>query len=424
MPRSIKNIIRENYVCDVVVIGGGPAGMMAALAAAAEGAQVILLEKNSILGKKLSITGGGRCNVTNNKPRVREVLSQYSSAGKFLFSTFTQHGVAETVTWFLERGVPFKEENEGRLFPQTDSAETICQTLVEEMLKQKVEVRLRQAASRITYNKKTKEFTVETSGGVVKARACVVATGGYARPDTGSNGEGFLWLKKLGHSIHAHSDALVPIALKTKWTKSLSGLTLSEVRVSVWADGKKHHSKTGRILFTHFGITGPLILNMSKQVGDLIETALVELRLDLFPNYEAGKLREYFKTVLASNKKLQNALAEILPAQLVKVLLIQLAIAGDTPCHSVSSADRKKLLQYIKSVPLPVLGLLGADKAIVSSGGVSLEEIDFRSMSSKIIPNLYLVGDVLNVNRPSGGYSLQLCWSTGFVAGKHAGLDS
>lgn len=407
-----------------MVIGGGPAGMMAAQSAAIHGVQVVLLEKNPVLGKKLSITGGGRCNVTNNKPKVREMLSQYTTDGKFLFSTFTEHGVAETIAWFMERGVPFKEENEGRLFPQTESAETIRQTLVEELVKQKVQVRLKQLVSGITYDKKSKMFTVETSGGEVKAKACVVATGGYARPETGSTGEGFLWLKKLGHNVQAHNDALVPIALKTKWIKSLSGLTLPKVTVSVWADGKKYHSKTGRVLFTHFGVSGPLVLNMSKIVGDTLETAPVELRLDLFPEHDAGQLKEYFKTVLASNKKLQNALAEVLPAQLVKVLLAQLDIDGETPCHSVSSANRKKFLQYVKSVPLPVLGLLGADKAIVSSGGVSLEEIDFRTMSSKIIPNLYLVGDVLNINRPSGGYSLQLCWSTGFVSGKHAGFAS
>lgn len=405
----------------MVVIGGGPAGMTAALAAAAEGAQVILLEKNPVLGKKLSITGGGRCNVTNNKPKVREMLSQYASDGKFLFSTFTEHGVAQTIEWFLERGVSFKEENEGRLFPQTESAETIRQTLVEELDKQKVRVRLKQVVSGISYDKKSKVFTVETGGGVIKAKACVVATGGYARPETGSTGEGFLWLKKLGHTIHTHSDALVPIALKSKWTKILSGLTLPEVKVSVWADGKKYHSKTGRVLITHFGVSGPLILNMSKVVGDTLEIAPVELRLDLFPEHDAGQLKEYFKTVLASNKKMQNALAEILPSQLVKALFLQSGIDGETLCHSVSSADRKKFLQYVKSVPLPVLGLLGADKAIVSSGGVSPEEIDFRTMSSKIIPNLFLAGDVLNINRPSGGYSLQLCWSTGFVAGKYAG---
>lgn len=405
----------------MVVVGGGPAGMMAAANASQRGGRVVLLEKNPVLGKKLSITGGGRCNVTNNKPKVREMLSVYAQAGKFLFSTFTQHGVIDTVAWFLERGVPFKEENDGRLFPKTESAESIRQTLVAELTKQKVEVRLKQAVLGITYDKKSKEFKVETNDEVVCARACVVATGGYARPETGSTGEGFLWLNKLGHTIHAHDDALVPVALESTWTKTLSGLTLPEVVLSVWADGKKYHSKTGRVLFTHFGVSGPLVLNMSKIIGDTLEIAPVELRLNLFPAYDAGALKEYLKLKLASNKKLQNALAEILPTQLVKAILKQLGIDGETPCHSVSTTDRKKLLLYLQAVPLPVRGLLGADKAIVSSGGVSLEEVDFRTMMSKVIPHLYVVGDVLNINRPSGGYSLQLCWSTGFVAGVHAG---
>jgi len=418
MNKQNTKISTENY--DVVVIGGGASGMMAAATAGARGLKVILLEKNNRLGKKLAITGGGRCNVTNNKPEVREMLAQYKKEGKFLFSTFTKHGVAESIAWFNNRGVELKEENEGRLFPITEKAETIRQALEDELIKNKVTVKSNEQVSGITYDQPTEKFIIGTKQGQVEASSCIIATGGVARPETGSTGEGFVWLKKLGHTVVANNNALVPIALKTVWTKGLSGLTLPEVKVTVFAYDKKQFSRTGRVLFTHIGVSGPLILNMSKEVGDLLDHTEVTLYLDLFPCFDAGELKEHLKLLLSSNKMIINALTEELPKQLVKVILEELQIEGETPCHSVSSEDRKKLLNYLKRVPLPVKSLLGADKAVISSGGVVLEEIDFRTMESKIISNLYIVGDLLNINRPSGGYSLQLCWTTGYVAGAHA----
>ncbi len=409
---------------DVIVIGGGPAGMMAAATAAAEGVEVLLLEKNSELGKKLSITGGGRCNITNNKPVVREMLASYKEEGKYLFSTFTQHGVAESIAWFNEKGVALKEENEGRLFPKTESAETVRAVLVEELKRQNVTVNSKQAVVGIAYGDQETLFTIKTKSEVYRAKTCVVATGGYARPDTGSTGDGFQWLKQLGHTIKPNDNALVPVALKTTWTKKLSGITLPNAKVSVWAEGKKCLVKTGRVLFTHFGVTGPLILNMSKTIGDLLHEGVVELRLDLFPQFDSGELKKHLKMLLQSNKKLQNVLAEELPLQLVRGVLSELSIDGDTPCHSVCKEDRALLLQYLKAVSLPVSGLLGHDKAIVSSGGVVLDEINFKTMSSKVVPGLFIVGDLLNINRPSGGYSLQLCWSTGYVAGKQVALKA
>jgi len=411
---------RENVISfDVAVIGGGAAGMMAATTAASRGLRVVLLEKNHRLGKKLAITGGGRCNITNNKPKVREMLSQYRKEGKFLFSTFTQHGVTESIDWFTKRGVELKEENEGRLFPVTDSAETVRQTLKNELIKSNVIIKYNEHVSGVSYNESSKKFIITSNQGRIESGSCILATGGLARPETGSTGEGFMWLKKLGHTVVANSGALVPITLKTDWTKELSGLALPDVTIMVSAFEKKQFSRTGKMLFTHVGVSGPLILNMSKEVGDLLDHTEVTLYLDLFPYYDAGQLKEYLKTLLTSNKKIINTWSEVLPRQFVKAILNELGIDSETPCHSISSEDRKKLRMYLKRIPLPVKGLLGADKAIISSGGVVLEEIDFKTMESKLIPNLYIVGDLLNINRPSGGYSLQLCWSTGFVAGKH-----
>lgn len=402
---------------DVVVIGGGAAGMMAAATAAARGLRVFLLEKNATLGKKLAITGGGRCNITNNKPDVRSMLEQYGTAGKFLFSTFAQHGVAESIDWFAARGVPVKEENEGRLFPTTESAETVRQALVDELQRTNVAVRYGQHVSGIAYNQSASQFVVTTKQDTISARSCIVATGGVARPETGSTGDGFAWLRTLGHTVVANNNALVPLVLTTSWTKALSGLSLSDVKVTVSAYSTKQFVRQGRMLFTHVGVSGPLILNMSKEVGDLLDHTDVTLYLDLFPQYDAGQLKEHLQSLLASNKKLVNALAEEIPRQLVTAILQELSLDAETPCHSVVRADRTALLNYLQRVPLPVQGLLGPDKAVISSGGVVLEEIDFKRMESKLLPGLHIVGDLLNINRPSGGYSLQLCWSTGYVAG-------
>lgn len=406
---------------DVAIIGGGPAGMMAALHASTAGASVILLEKNNILGKKLLITGGGRCNVTNNRPVVRDMLSAYTTEGKYLFSTFMQHGVKETLEWFADHGVDTAEENEGRLFPSTKKAETIQQALVNALAASDVTVRSQAMVSAIRLT--DDGFTITLAGdAIVSARKCIVATGGTTRPETGSTGEGMRWLKALGHTIVENSYALVPVTLSSQWTKELSGLTLTDCKLTLFADGVKHSTHPGKVLFTHVGLTGPTVLNMSKTVGDLLEYASVVIKLDVFPGKDPAAVDQILQTALTndSNKKLRNTLGQLLPTAFAKAVLHECRIDDETKCHSVTRAERIKLGQYLKAVPLPVSGLLGRDKAVVSAGGVALDEIDFKAMESKVVSGLYVVGDMLNINRPSGGYSLQLCWSTGAVAGIHA----
>lgn len=407
-------------IWDVVVIGGGPAGMMAAIQAGLRGKRVLLLEKNPSLGKKLLITGGGRCNVTNNKPVPREMLAQYKNGGKFLFSTFTQHGVSESITWFKQRGVDLKEENEGRLFPTTDSAKTICDVLVQELKKSTVTVKTKAVVKSIVPNKKGGGYLLTlVSGDQFLCRSCVVASGGTSRPETGSTGDGYAWLKKLGHTIVPNNFALVPLTLKNSWTKNLSGITLQNIKLTVFTDGKKYSAHKGKLLFTHVGVTGPTILNISKTVGELLAHSSVTLMLDVFPDKDAGELKTFLRTLFAehSNKKVKNVLSEVLPSALVSALLKILSIDADTICHSLSTQHRTVLGILLKAIPLEVKGLLGADKAVVSSGGVSLSEINFKTMESNVVPHIYVVGDMLNIDRPSGGYSLQLCWSTGYVAG-------
>ncbi|MEK7582911.1 MAG: aminoacetone oxidase family FAD-binding enzyme [Patescibacteria group bacterium] len=422
-----------NTLWDVVVIGGGPAGMMAAGRAAEKGRKVLLLEKNPGVGKKLLITGGGRCNVTNNKPEMRSMVTKYKGNDQFLFSAFSQFGVAQALEFFHTRGMPTKEENEGRIFPVSNKAKSVWDVLVKYMQEGKVQVQTGAAVSGIAVDAKTKSFEIKISakggsasggkgGEKIIARSVIVATGGLSRPETGSTGEGFVWLKKLGHTIIDNDFALVPIALKDAWAKKLGGVVLNDIKISVFQNDQKQSSQIGKLLFTHFGISGPTVLVMSKEIGELLQYGEVAIMLDLFPKLDHGALKSKLQELLItqSNKKLKNVLGKLVPSALVAPLLALVKIDGETPNHSISHDARIALTTLLKALPLNVKGLLGADKAVISSGGVALEEVNFKTMQSRLVPNLYLVGDVLNIDRPTGGYSLQLCWTTGYVAGDNA----
>lgn len=413
----------KNNILDVVVIGGGPAGMMAAGRAAELGRSVLLLEKNPKLGKKLLISGGGRCNLTNNKQNIRTLAEQYKGSEKFLMSAFSQFDVAKTVEFFNSMGMKTKEEAEGRIFPVSNKSQSVLDVLIKYMKNGGAEVKTNSAVADIFLDEKKEYITIQLKDGkTLTARSCVVATGGVSHPETGSTGEGFLWLKKLGHKIIKNDFALVPIAVKDSWIKKLSGVTLSDIKLTIFQDGKKHGVKKGKILFTHFGISGPMVLNMSKDIGELLHSGEVTIMLDLFPKLDHGALKQNLQNLLVeeSNKKLKNTLSNLIPSAFIPVILAISGIDGETANHSVRHEDRIKLVKHAKEIPMHIEGLLGADKAIVSSGGVVLEEVNFKTMQSHIVPQLYIIGDALNVNRPSGGYSLQLCWTTGFVAGSNA----
>ncbi len=414
----------ENKIWDVVIIGAGPAGMMAAGRAAELGKKVLILEKNTVLGKKLLITGGGRCNVTNNKTNTREMLAKYKGNDQFLFSAFSQFDVTSTLAFFNDKGMPTKEENEGRIFPVSNSSQSVYDVLYDYMKKGGVEIRKSSIVSGIEKSKKDDTLIIRTkSGNDIHSHAVVVATGGTSRPETGSTGEGFMWLKKLGHTIIDNDVALVPVALTDTWVKKISGLSIEEARLTTYQNNQKQEAYKGKLLFTHFGVSGPMVLNMSKDIGELLKYGEVDLKLDLFPGKDGSKIKNELQNILVteSNKKLKNVLSMMIPSPLITPLLDITGIDGQTFNHSVSSEDRVKLVKFMKEIPLHVKGLLGKDKAVVSSGGVALTEVDFKTMESRIVKNLYLVGDVLNIDRPSGGYSLQLCWTTGFVAGSNIG---
>ena len=416
----MPNTKTENKIWDVVVIGAGPAGMMAAGRAGERGKKVLLLEKNTNLGKKLLITGGGRCNLTNNKPDNRTLLAKYKGNDQFLFSAFSQFDVTKTLSFFNDNGMATKEENEGRIFPVSDSSQSVLDVLYNYMQKNNVVIHKSTNVRSIEVDKKTGDIVISTaSGNTIHTKACVLATGGTSRPETGSTGEGFQWLKKLNHTIVDNNFALVPVALNDDWIKDVAGVKLTDIKLTTFQNNKKQEAYKGKLLFTHVGISGPTVLNMSKDIGELLKYGEVEIKIDLFPNRDNRGLKQDLQNILVaeSNKKLKNVLNPLIPASLQTPILNMGNIDGETYSHSVSSEDRVKLVEIMKAIPLHVKGLLGKEKAIVSSGGVDLKEVDFKTMQSRLIPNLYLVGDVLNIDRPSGGYSLQLCWTTGFVAG-------
>jgi predicted Rossmann fold flavoprotein len=411
--------IRVKLIYDVAIIGGGPAGLMAAGRASSLGAKVIILEKNATLGVKLLITGGGRCNVTNAQFDVRTFLKKYKDSDKFLFSAFSQFSVKDTLEFFNGKGMPTKVEAENRVFPVSDSSQSVWDVLVDTIKQNNVEVRSNAVVTGFDHeNKKITAINLK-NGGKVLAKKIVLATGGTSRPETGSTGDGFIWLKDLGHNVVDSNEALVPIAISDKWVKELSGLTLQDIKLTTFQNNTKQQSHKGKLLFTHFGISGPTILNMSKDIGELLKYGEVIIKLDILPHFDHGmmntRLQELFK--IDDKKKIKNSLDSLIPSGLVDIVLKLSNIDKNKNNNSVSREERLKLIDIIKNIPMNVDSLLGSDKAVVSSGGVDLTEVDFKTMQSKIIENLYLVGDVLNIDRPSGGYSLQLCWTTGFVAG-------
>ena len=407
---------------DVVVIGGGPAGMMAAGRAAERGARVLLLEKNDSLGRKLLITGGGRCNVTNAEFDDRKLLAQFKENGKYLFSTFSQWSVKETLDFFHARKMDTKVEALQRVFPASNSAQSVWNVLVSYMKSGQVTVRSNSPVLIL-------ETETSASGGKIYAaklkgdsrvigKEFIIATGGKSRPETGSTGDGFEWLRKLGHTVAEPSASLVPVMIKDAWVKRLQGVTLPKAKLTLNQDGVKQ-SKIGRILFTHFGISGPTVLNMSKDIGELLKYGTVTLSLDIMPELDYSALNTRLQDIFKehSNKKFKNSLAELLLPSVAPVIVELSGINPETWSHSITREQRLALVQLLKHIPLEVSGLLGVEKAIVTSGGVELDEVDFKTMRSRHFSNLYLVGDILNIDRPSGGYSLQLCWTTGYVAG-------
>ena len=407
---------------DVLVIGGGASGMMAAICAAEKGKRVLLLEKNAQLGAKLAITGGGRCNITNAEDDTRLFLSKYGAADKFLHSAFAQFGVRETFSFFESRGLPLKVEAQKRVFPVSERAPDVVAVLEKQLAEKKVEVRTGIAVRTIIAAHGRIE-KVQTSVGDFSANSYILATGGVSHPETGSTGDGFSWLTDLGHVTAKPTPTIVPLKVKDGWVKKLAGTSIPAMKITFFVHGAKKFARTGALLFTHFGISGPTILNSAGKVADLLQEGSVTAALDVYPEQDIGTLDRKFTELFDANKNklLKNVFKDIAPPGTSDVLLALLPhIDPDTKVHSVTKEARRQIVELLKHVPMSITGLMGFDRAVVADGGLSLSEIDTRTMRSRLYENLFVTGDLLHIQRPSGGYSLQLCWTTGYVAGIHA----
>jgi hypothetical protein len=430
---------KEDNKFDVAVIGAGPAGMMAAGAAAESGAKVILIEKNKQLGRKLLLTGNSRCNITNAEFNLRKLVENYGKDGKFLFHAFFVFGPKKVINFFEGLGVKTKTEKDNRVFPASEKAVDVLNALKRYLEKNNVNISLDSPISRVIFkdnppSRKASEGQRKIEKLVmgdkeIIAKKYIFCTGGKTYPVTGSTGDGFRWARDLGHSISDLSPALVPIKVKPacrqageKWVKDLQGLALKDVKISVLQKNKKHFQEMGDILFTNFGLSGPAILNISKSVGKLLKQGEVKLYLDLFPNLNIEDLDKKIKEKINKNPKrfVRSFLADFMPQRFVAVFIKYLGIDVNKQVNNITKKERKVIAKLFKNIEFVATELLGFDLAMVTSGGVLLKEIDDKTMKSKIIDNLFFAGEIIDVDGKTGGFNLQACWSTGYLAGKSA----
>lgn len=406
----------------VVIIGGGAAGLMAAVIAGREGAQVTLLEKMNYLGKKMGITGKGRCNVTNAAP-MSEFIKNTPGNGKFLYGAYERFSNQDLLQLLNEAGLETKVERGGRVFPASDSALDVRNTFMKLLKSYGVDVHLEEGAQEIIVEG-GKVAAVKTKNETYPADAVLIATGGKSYPATGSTGDGYNLANKLGHKVTDIRPSLVPIATEEVWVKDLMGLSLRNVELSVVAKNKVQAKMFGEMMFTHFGITGPIVLSLSHTVGKLMRKkniGTIGLDINLKPALSVEKLDKRIQKdfELYSKKQLINGLKDLLPQRLIP-LLIQLAnLDPHKPINQISKAERDSLVYILQHLPLTVKGLRPVEEAIVTAGGLSLKEFNPKTMESKLVPGLYGAGEVLDIDAFTGGYNLQAAFSTGYVAAMH-----
>lgn len=401
-----------------IVIGGGAAGMMAAIAVADTGIDVELLEKNEKLGKKIYITGKGRCNVTNDcEPDV--FFANVVSNPKFLYSAFYSFAPTQVMELLQEKGCPLKVERGNRVFPVSDHSSDVIKTLQKAMLDKKVKISLHTEVKSLLVEDGVCCGVELRDGRKLKADAVVVATGGVSYASTGSTGDGYRFAQQTGHKMVDTKPALVPFTVKESWPLSLQGLTLKNVEVTL-QDGKKQvYNGFGEMLFTHFGISGPLILSASSYYAKKYYGKEVDLYIDLKPALTKEQLD---KRILRDfeekqNKQFKNALDGLLPAKMIPVIVQLTQIPADKFIHDITREERMGLVEVLKKLPLVVTGTRPFNEAIITQGGVSVKDINPSTMESKLTKNLYFAGEVLDLDALTGGFNLQIAWSCGYLAG-------
>lgn len=397
------------------MIGGGAAGTLCAALAAGRGLDVVLLEPNRMLGRKLRITGKGRCNVTNDCD-AREFISAIPGDGRFLQSAIHKFGASDTKALFEGLGVALKTERGNRVFPESDRADDIADALTKLARENGVRV-LRERATRILTDEAGAVRAVASGGGEIECEAAVICTGGLSYPGTGSTGDGYRMARELGHTIRPCRPSLVPLESPDAWCREMQGFSLRNVELSAYEDEKLIYKALGEMLFTHFGVSGPLVLSASAHMRRFGECRY-RLSIDLKPGLDEKKLdarllRDFEKY---SNREFRNSLGDLAGRAMIPVLVELSGIPGDTRTNSVTRQQRAALAQLLKHFPVSLSGPRPIAEAIVTSGGVATTEVNPRTMESKLVPGLYFAGEVLDLDAYTGGYNLQIAWSTAFVA--------
>ena len=406
-----------------VIIGGGAAGLMAACAAAEKygGRAVTVIEKNRRPGRKLMITGKGRCNVTNNCDR-DTLISNVPANGRFLFSAFSDFGTADTMEFFEKRGVPLKTERGNRVFPVSDKASDIVDALVKKKKKSGVKILTAEAEEILTEN-----FSVTgvrtRDGEILEADSVILATGGMSYPVTGSTGDGYEMAGMLGHTVTPLKASLVPLNVKQGFCSRLSGLSLKNVTLTVYESGRKKpvFSELGEMLFTHFGISGPLVLSASahmRKMGSAEYVAYIDLKPALDEQKLDSRILRDFEE--EKNRNFGNSLDKLLPKSIIPVIISLSGIAPDTKVNQISREQRARLCGVLKALRLDITGFRPIEEAIITGGGISVKEINPSTMESKLVSGLFFAGEIIDADAYTGGFNLQIAFSTGHLAGKNA----
>lgn len=401
----------------VLVIGGGAAGMMAAYAAGMCGHEVTLLEQNEKLGKKIYITGKGRCNFTNASP-LEEIMQAVVSNPKFLYSAFYTFSNDAVMDFFENQGMPYKIERGNRAFPVSDHASDVIRALERAMKEQDVRIRLHTQVRELLIEDDKATGVLLTDGGKIMADSLILATGGLSYPTTGSTGDGHTMAKNSGHKIVTPRPALVPLTTKEEYILRMQGLSLKNVSLKIKDEKRVIYDAFGEMLFTHFGVSGPLVLSASSVLSRHFPREY-QAYIDLKPALSEEVLNERLLREFSErpNQHIKAVSQQLLPAKMIPVMIELSQISMDKPVNAITKEERRRLVGLFKAFPFTITGTRGFKEAIITQGGVSVKDIDPATMESKRIKDLYLVGELLDLDALTGGYNLQIAWSTGYLAG-------
>ncbi len=412
-----------NIPQDLIIIGGGPAGMMAGVSAktAFPKAKVLILEKNDACGKKLLITGNGRCNLTTANTDINSFMEKLEKKGRWMRDTLNELSISATIDFFTSLGIKLHEEEESRIFPQSENAFFVRDKLVAKLKELNVEIKYTSSVKQITYNNETFEITTKDKN-IYFCNNLLIATGGLSYPTTGSTGDGYVFAEKLGHSIIKPIPALTSLKTKDLWSKQLAGITLNNVKIEVFQNNSKKLEAFGDILFTHNGVSGPVIFNLSKNIHHLMNTSLepITLNIDTTPTESHQELDiRLQKTCQGRWKKtLKTLMYQLITSKVADYIIESNLLDPNKQISCIRKEERKFITDSLKQLIVTLEDMDGFEKATITAGGINLKEVNPKTMESTKIPKLFFAGEILDLDGPTGGYNLQIAWSSGYLAGK------